>query len=83
MVVQKAGEPGQQMKLIQGTSIQTIPSPTKTITLQQAQEMGLLSPKMLPQTTTTSTQKHTVLINKNPQKTIKIMPQTTQMITGK
>ncbi|XP_019881371.1 protein lin-54 homolog isoform X2 [Aethina tumida] len=82
MVVQKSGEPGQQMKLIQGTSIQTIPSPTKTITLQQAQEMGLLSPKMLPQTTTTTTQKHTVLINKNPQKTIKIMPQTTQMITG-
>ncbi|KAJ8930253.1 hypothetical protein NQ314_016981 [Rhamnusium bicolor] len=76
MVVQKSDQ--QQVKLVQaqGGNI-TIPSPTKTITLQQAQEMGLLSnAKLIPQGQ--STPKQTVLLSKNTQKTIKIVPQVTQ-----
>lgn len=81
MVVQKTDP--QQLKLLQaqGGSI-TVPSPTKTITLQQAQEMGLLSSaKLVPQAQ--STPKQTVLLSKNPQKTIKIVPQVTpaQIVT--
>ncbi|CAH0564090.1 unnamed protein product [Brassicogethes aeneus] len=72
MVVQKSDQT-QQLKLIQGTSIQTLPSPTKTITFQQAQEMGLLSTKMLP--TQGAGAKTAVLFNQKQQKTIKIVPQ--------
>ncbi|XP_018577673.1 protein lin-54 homolog isoform X2 [Anoplophora glabripennis] len=81
MVVQKTDQ--QQLKLLQtqGGSI-TVPSPTKTITLQQAQEMGLLSnAKIVPQGQST---KQTVLLSKNSQKTIKIVPQVTpaQIVTS-
>ncbi|XP_063904049.1 protein lin-54 homolog isoform X2 [Zophobas morio] len=70
MVVQKAD----QVKLLPSQT--TLPSPTKTITLQQAQEMGLITTtKMLPQAQ--STPKHTVVLNKASAapKTIKIVPQ--------
>ncbi|KAJ8932690.1 hypothetical protein NQ318_000606 [Aromia moschata] len=82
MVVQKSDQ--QQIKIVQAQSGNiTIPSPTKTITLQQAQEMGLLSnAKFVPQGQTTT--KQTVLLSKNPQKTIKIVPQVapTQLVTS-
>lgn len=76
MVVKKS-EP--QTKIVQSHqgSI-TLPSATKTITLQQAQEMGLLAgAKIVPQTGTT---KHTVLLNKSPGKAIKIVPQVRNML---
>ncbi|KAJ8910803.1 hypothetical protein NQ315_014511 [Exocentrus adspersus] len=80
MVVQKTD---QQLKLLQTQSGNiTVPSPTKTITLQQAQELGLLSSaKIVSQGQ--STPKQTVLLSKNPQKTIKIVPQVTpaQIVT--
>lgn len=48
--------------------------PTKTITLQQAQEMGLITTmtKFVPQT---ATGKHALLLNKAQTKAIKIIPQ--------
>ncbi|XP_044252971.1 protein lin-54 homolog isoform X2 [Tribolium madens] len=68
MVVQKAD----QVKLMPSQA--TLPSPAKTITLQQAQEMGLIATtKVLPQAT--STPKHTVVLNKPGPKAIKIVPQ--------
>ncbi|XP_060522430.1 protein lin-54 homolog isoform X2 [Cylas formicarius] len=71
-------KPGQQFMVIQKPDQQQVKlmqSPTKTITLQQAQEMGLLTnAKFLPQTQA-AINKQTVLINKNQQKTIKIVPQ--------
>lgn len=68
MVVQK---PESQIKLVQNQSNVTLPNPTKTITLQQAQEMGLITTKLVPQTSG----KHAVVLNKTQAKTIKIVPQ--------
>nr|XP_974962.1 PREDICTED: protein lin-54 homolog isoform X1 [Tribolium castaneum] len=68
MVVQKAD----QVKLMPGQT--TLPSPAKTITLQQAQEMGLITTtKVLPQAT--STPKRTMVLNNPGTKAIKIVPQ--------
>jgi hypothetical protein len=67
MVVQKTD----QVKLLPSQT--TLPSPTKTITLQQAQEMGLITTKVLPQAQ--STPKHAVMLNKAGPKAIKIVPQ--------
>lgn len=78
MVVQKAEQQQQPVKLIQTSNVQTIPSPTKTITLQQAQEMGLLtSAKFLPQSQSTPK-----LITKSQQKTIKLVPQVSSLVTS-
>lgn len=61
-----------QVKLL--PSQNTVSTPTKTITLQQAQEMGLITTtKVLPQAQ--STPKHTMVLNKSGSKTIKIVPQ--------
>lgn len=72
MVVQKSDQP---VKLVQSTgNVATLPNPTKTISLQQAQEMGLITtmPKFVSQT---AGGKHTLLLNKAPSKAIKILPQ--------
>lgn len=73
MVVQKADQ--QQLKIVQASpgSI-TMPGPTKTITLQQAQEMGLLSNAKIIQQSQAAP-KQTVLLAKNSQKAIKLVPQ--------
>ncbi|KAJ8978989.1 hypothetical protein NQ317_015705 [Molorchus minor] len=77
MVVQKAEQPQVKIVQAQGSNI-TMPSPTKTITLQQAQEMGILSnAKVVPEGQVSA--KPTVLLSKNPQKTIKIVP--TQLVS--
>ncbi|XP_056633113.1 protein lin-54 homolog [Diorhabda sublineata] len=72
MVVQKADQ--QQINVLQ--------TPTKTLTLQQAQEMGLLTNAKITQPSQSSG-KQTVLLTKNPQKSIKIIPQVSsqQIIT--
>ncbi|KAG5894475.1 hypothetical protein JTB14_032503 [Gonioctena quinquepunctata] len=73
MVVQKSDQ--QQLKLLQtqGGNI-AMTTATKTLTLQQAQEMGLLAnTKLIQQGQPAS--KQTVLLSKNPQKTIKLVPQ--------
>lgn len=53
----------------------TLPTPTKTITLQQAQEMGLISTnaKIISSPQAQSTPKHTLVLNKS--KAIKLVPQ--------
>ncbi|XP_074032033.1 uncharacterized protein isoform X2 [Leptinotarsa decemlineata] len=80
MVVQKSDQP---VKIVQaqGSNI-AMSSPTKTLTLQLAQEMGLLpNSKIIQQGQTVP--KQTVLLSKNPQKTLKIVPQvsTAQLVT--
>lgn len=74
MVVQKA-EPNStttHVKLVPNTSNLTPIGPTKTITLQQAQEMGLLTnAKYVPQTPP----KATLVLNKGGTKTLKLVSQ--------
>lgn len=73
MVVQKADQ--QQLKLLQTQGmVQGVQTPTKTLTLQQAQEMGLIANAKITQTGQ-STSKQTVLLNKSLQKSIKFVPQ--------
>ncbi|XP_028145018.1 protein lin-54 homolog [Diabrotica virgifera virgifera] len=73
MVVQKSDQ--QQLKLIQAQgNVLGVPAPTKTITLQQAQEMGLITSTKIAQPGH-STGKQSVLLAKNPQKSIKLIPQ--------
>lgn len=69
MVVQKTD----QVKLMQGQT--TLPSPAKTITLQQAQEMGLITTKVIPQITPIP--RHAVVLNKTGQKQVKLAPNIT------
>ncbi|KAL3274316.1 hypothetical protein HHI36_015719 [Cryptolaemus montrouzieri] len=76
MVVQKA-EPSAttHVKLVSSPSGLTQIGPTKTITLQQAQEMGLLTnAKFVPQAQTTP-KTTTLLLNKGGTKTLKLVPQ--------
>ncbi|XP_030768048.1 protein lin-54 homolog [Sitophilus oryzae] len=77
VVVQKGSDAPQHVKLVQtssGNTIAATPIQSKTITLQQAQEMGLLSSaKVLHTTGSSGGAKRTVLINKNPPKTIKLV----------
>lgn len=78
MVVQKSDQQQTPVKLIQTSTVQTMPSPTKTITLQQAQEMGLLTnAKILPQAQSTPK-----LVTKSQQKTIKLVPQVSPLVSG-
>ncbi|XP_050302540.1 protein lin-54 homolog isoform X2 [Anthonomus grandis grandis] len=81
MLVQKAGsktEQLQQIKVIQTASGPTI---TKTMTLQQAQELGLISAntKLVQSTPSAGGAKRTVLLN---QKGIKLAPQGTTTTTS-
>lgn len=72
MVVQKSEQP---VKLVQSsTAVSSLPNPTKTISLQQAQEMGLITTmtKFVSQGTG---KQHTLLLNKPQTKAIKIVPQ--------
>ncbi|CAH1963002.1 unnamed protein product [Acanthoscelides obtectus] len=84
MLVQKSGDQ-QQLKLVQaqGGSLTTVPSPTKTITLQQAQEMGLIgnSTKLVQQSAGTAKQQ-TLLLAKAPQKGVKLVPQMTPTLVS-
>ncbi|KAK9887835.1 hypothetical protein WA026_000146 [Henosepilachna vigintioctopunctata] len=75
MVVQKAEpSPSTHIKLMSGASGITQIGPTKTITLQQAQEMGLLTnAKFVSQPQPTA--KTTLLLNKGAAKTLKLVPQ--------
>lgn len=78
VVVQKSGDQTQQVKLVQAAPVTNIAAGpiTKTITLQQAQEMGLLGNAKIIQTGVQQVgTKRTVLINKNQPKTIKLIPQ--------
>lgn len=74
MVVQKSEQPS--VKLVQsgGSTVTSLPNPTKTISLQQAQEMGLIT-TMTKFVSQSSSGKHTLLLNKPPAKAIKIVPQ--------
>ncbi|XP_076250328.1 protein lin-54 homolog isoform X2 [Rhynchophorus ferrugineus] len=79
VVVQKTSEQPQHVKLVQtssGNNLATAPIQSKAITLQQAQEMGLISnPKVIQTTGQQTGSKKTLLINKNPTKTIKFVQQ--------
>ncbi|XP_044758263.1 protein lin-54 homolog isoform X2 [Coccinella septempunctata] len=87
MVVQKA-EPNSttaHVKLVPNSSNLAQIGPTKTITLQQAQEMGLLTnAKYVPQTQPQP--KATLVLNKGGAKTLKLVSQvpgqTHQIVTG-
>nr|CAH7756963.1 unnamed protein product [Callosobruchus chinensis] len=84
MLVQKSGDQ-QQLKLVQAQSgsLATIPTPTKTITLQQAQEMGLIAnnAKLVQQVSGTQKQQ-TLLLAKPQQKTVKLVPQMTPTLVS-
>nr|CAI5858746.1 unnamed protein product [Callosobruchus analis] len=84
MLVQKSGDQ-QQLKLVQAQSgsLTTIPSPTKTITLQQAQDMGLIAnnAKLVQQVPGTSKQQ-TLLLAKPSQKSVKLIPQMTPTLVS-
>lgn len=81
MVLQKADQ--QAIKLIQAPSnVAVASSATKTITLQQAQEMGLVVNKTKLISQAQPVPKQTVLL-KNPTKTVKFVPQVSpQLVTG-
>ncbi|KAL1497636.1 hypothetical protein ABEB36_008561 [Hypothenemus hampei] len=79
VVVQKAGDQPQQIKLIQSSGSTTVASvPNKTLTLQQAQEMGLFGNAKIIQSGRVQqvSGKRTVLINKAQPKAIKLVQQT-------
>ncbi|CAG9812753.1 unnamed protein product [Phaedon cochleariae] len=73
MVVQKTDQ--QPMKIVQsqGGNL-AIAGPSKTLTLQQAQELGIISNTKIIQQSQ-SAPKQTLLITKNPQKALKFVPQ--------
>lgn len=78
MVVQKASDQPQQIKLVQSANATGMSPPvqSKTITLQQAHDMGLLgNAKIIPGGIQPITTKRTVLMNKTQPKTIKLVPQ--------
>lgn len=59
------GESQQAIKIISNNSSQSISNPTKTITLAQAQQMGLLGPSKVQHILPTSTtQKQGIIVNK-------------------
>ncbi|KAH1025596.1 protein lin-54 homolog isoform X1 [Dendroctonus ponderosae] len=78
MVVQKSSDQPQQIKLVQSANVTGIsPTPpvqSKTITLQQAHDMGLLGNAKIIQGGIQPITKRTVLMNKSQPKTIKLVP---------
>lgn len=66
----------QQIKLVSSMASGTIPASAKTITLAQAQQMGLITSGKVQQLIPQSPSKQTMVVNKPIQaKTIKVLPQ--------
>jgi len=75
VVVHKSSDQPQQIKLVPASNSNSS-STTKTITFQQAQEMGLLgNAKIIQSSVQQVPSKRTVLVNKAQPKTIKLMSQ--------
>lgn len=84
VVVHKSSDQPQQIKLVSASNSNSS-STTKTITFQQAQEMGLLgNAKIIQSSVQQVPSKRTVLVNKAQPKTIKLMSQggTTQVVNS-